>query len=183
METSSHEEVNLNSTDFGLLEQLFSSEYEGLVDYARVILYNRELAEDVVQDTFIIGTQKITDLRDSVSPVGWLYYVLQNVVKNKNRQCQKIRALVEKIPLLSGDEAFGVEPSFESQVIFADGSEYRDFLKEEDWSIIKDFYCDGYRYSDLSKKYNKSVSACKMRVLRAKNTLAEKINKIYGEVL
>ena len=40
----------MNSDDSKLLEELYSSEYQNLINYAGYILYNSDYVEDVVQE-------------------------------------------------------------------------------------------------------------------------------------
>lgn len=169
----------LGKADSELLEWLFHSEYKDLFDYVRHILYISEWAEDAVEEVFVIGIEKISDLRDSPNQVGWLYRTLQNVVSNKNREAQRLGKLIEKVKNSSDSGAVGIEPSFEQHILFNNG--YKGLLKEADWNILIDFYCRGYKYKDLSEKYGKSISACKMQVMRAKNILAKKLKENSDE--
>lgn len=173
MDTLCFEYTNLNRTDSELLERLFLSEYKDLVDYTRFIVYCKDWAEDIVQEAFMIGIEKISDLRDSKNQVGWMYRTVQNIVLNRNREFMRLNELIQKVTVASDHETAGVEPPFEPQILFDEG--YKDLLKKSDWEILKDYYCNGYQYKELSKKYGKSVSACKMQVLRAKTALAKKL--------
>ena len=76
-------------------------------------------------------------------------------------------------------ESSGIEPSFESYILFSES--YKGLLKKADWDILIDFYCNGYQYKDLSEKYHKSISACKMQVMRAKKTLVQALKKISDD--
>ena len=155
----------MNSDDSKLLEELYSSEYQNLINYAGYILYNSDYVEDVVQETFAIAVQKIADLQSSNNQVGWLYRTLQNVVRNKNRDLQKPNKIISKI----------TQSMFESNILFYES--YKHHLSEIDWTLLCERYCDGYQYEELSKRHNLSVSACKMRILRAKSVLRKEIQK------
>ena len=96
----------MNSDDSKLLEELYSSEYQNLINYAGYILYNSDYVEDVVQETFAIAVQKIADLQSSNNQVGWLYRTLQNVVRNKNRDLQKPNKIISKITQSMFDQIF-----------------------------------------------------------------------------
>ena len=165
----------MNSDDSKLLEELYSSEYQNLINYAGYILYNSDYVEDVVQETFAIAVQKIADLQSSNNQVGWLYRTLQNVVRNKNRDLQKPNKIISKITQSMFDQIFPTTAEFESNILFYES--YKHHLSEIDWTLFCERYCDGYQYEELSKRHNLSVSACKMRILRAKSVLRKEIQK------
>ncbi|MDB7957746.1 RNA polymerase sigma factor [Flavonifractor plautii] len=106
----------MNSDDSKLLEELYSSEYQNLINYAGYILYNSDYVEDVVQETFAIAVQKIADLQSSNNQVGWLYRTLQNVVRNKNRDLQKPNKIISKITQSMFDQIFPTTAEFESNI-------------------------------------------------------------------
>lgn len=90
-------EKELSTTDSEWIAQLYNSEYQGLIDYAKYIVFDKNFAEDSVQEVFAIAAEKISDLRSSEKPVGWLYRTLQNVVYNKNREIIKPNKIFERI--------------------------------------------------------------------------------------
>lgn len=165
----------MNSADRKLLEEIYKSEYQNLINYAGYILYNSECVEDAVQETFTIAVYKITDLRSSNNQVGWLYRTLQNVVRNKNREIQKPNKLTNKIIQSIPDQVPETTVEFESNILFYES--YKQHLSETDWTLLCERYCEGYQYEELSKRHNLSISACKMRILRAKSVLRKEIEK------
>lgn len=171
--------ANLSKEDSELIAKLFQSQYEDLVDYTRFIVCCSDWAEDIVQEAFVIGVQKISDLRESENQVGWLYRTVQNITKNKNRKFMHLNKLMQLATLDKLSESSGIEPSFESYILFSES--YKGLLKKADWDILIDFYCNGYQYKDLSEKYHKSISACKMQVMRAKKTLVQALKKISDD--
>lgn len=165
----------INSADRKLLEEIYKSEYQNLINYAGYILYNSECVEDAVQETFTIAVYKITDLRSSNNQVGWLYRTLQNVVRNKNRELQKPNRLLKKMTQSLFEQGSEMVAPFETQLLFCES--YKHCISEIDWTLLCERYCDGYQYDELSKRHNLSVSACKMRILRAKSILRKEILK------
>ena len=179
----------MNSTDFQdnklsndalqWFSQIFSQCYEDLVNYARTIVYYKDCAEDVVQEAFIIGIQKKVALKESSNPVGWLYLTVQNVARNKNRKLLRLNKLIEEIARGDHKDFGKAEFSFEPYILFRES--YKGLLKKDDWNLLIDFYGNGYAYKEMAEKYGKSISACKMQVMRAKNTLAKKITELQNE--
>lgn len=165
----------MNSDDSELLIKFYNLEYQNLLNYAEYILYNSDCSEDVVQETFAIAVEKIIDLRNSENQVGWLYRTLQNVVRNKNRELQKPNRLLKKMTQSLFEQGSEMVAPFETQLLFCES--YKHCISEIDWTLLCERYCDGYQYDELSKRHNLSVSACKMRILRAKSILRKEILK------
>ena len=165
----------MNSADSELIELLYNSEYQNLLNYSKYILYNTDYSEDVVQETFMIAVEKITYLRDSENQVGWLYRTLQNIVRNKNREIQRSNNILNKLTNSTAKLSLEKTVPFESQLLFDES--YKHLVSENDWALLYERYCEGYQYKDISKRYNLSVSACKMRILRAKSVLRREITK------
>ena len=68
------------------IDRLYLKMYPMLFEYARSSLSNDSLAEEAVQDTFIIACQKPEALCDSPNPEGWLVKTLKNVLSNTIRK-------------------------------------------------------------------------------------------------
>ena len=64
------------------IDRLYLQMYSMLFEYARSSLSSDALAEEAVQDTFIIACQKPEALCESPNPEGWLVNTLKNVLSN-----------------------------------------------------------------------------------------------------
>jgi len=67
------------------IDRLYLQMYPMLFEYARSSLSSDALAEEAVQDTFIIACQKPEALCESPNPEGWLVNTLKNVLSNTKR--------------------------------------------------------------------------------------------------
>lgn len=56
-----------------------------MIQHAIRKMGDRDQAEDLVQETFLIACMKIREVEDHVKPVGWLYSTLNNHLKRVNR--------------------------------------------------------------------------------------------------
>lgn len=63
------------------LRQLYIEYYSYLVRLARSFV-NQDLAEDLVQETFLIAQKRLNCVTDSINPAGWLVNTLKNVIGN-----------------------------------------------------------------------------------------------------
>lgn len=62
------------------LDNLILDNHDTLLNYACVFLNNYDVAEDAVQDTYLVAQIKKYDLYSSPKPVGWLMNTLKNII-------------------------------------------------------------------------------------------------------
>ncbi len=151
------------------IEQLYLRMYPLLVAYARSQLDSDALAEEAVQDTFVIACQKHSALAASANPEGWLMNTLKNVISNTMRsQNSAKRILAEYIALHSRDILITNDQiSLETQ--------YGSLAHLEEFQLLKEMAVDGNSYQQMAQERNISLATCRKRVERAKNLLRKKI--------
>ena len=141
-----------------------------LFNYANIILSNASLAEEAVQETFVIACIKQHALENSPNPEGWLMNTLKNVCrniqKNRNYYLSRILSLNESV---LGTTALESDNLWETNV--------QDFISKEDFMILKKIILDGYSYKDLAKELGISLEACKKRAQRAKQRFRKNYDK------
>lgn len=82
--------LQLNSEQQRWLGQLYLRKYDTLFAFALRQLSSHTLAEEAVQDTYLIACSKISDLMGSPNPDGWLMETLKYVLlKRKTKRMQE----------------------------------------------------------------------------------------------
>ena len=71
------------------LHQLYVEHYSYLYRFARSFV-NPDLAEDLVQETFLIAQKRLDRVTGSENPTGWLINTLKNVIGNTYQKRQFI---------------------------------------------------------------------------------------------
>lgn len=84
------------------LHQLYVEHYSYLYRFARSFV-NPDLAEDLVQETFLIAQKRLDRVTSSENPTGWLINTLKNVIGNTYQKRQFI--YTELSPDAIADEA------------------------------------------------------------------------------
>ena len=152
------------------IETLYIKNASLLFNYANIILSNASLAEEAVQETFVIACIKQHALENSPNPEGWLMNTLKNVCrniqKNRNYYLSRILSLNESV---LGTTALESDNLWETNV--------QDFISKEDFMILKKIILDGYSYKDLAKELGISLEACKKRAQRAKQRFRKNYDK------
>lgn len=152
-----------------LITELYLRMYDFLVDYAKASLGNLSLAEEAVQETFVIAWQKQDAISSSLKPEGWLVNTLKNVISNmrKNQESGK-RLLREYIAACCHDISIK-EDSARIEIL------YEDIAETEEMKLIKEMAFEGCSYLEMAERRGISVPACRKRVQRAREVLRKKI--------
>lgn len=162
--------MDINEKYLKFIETLYIKNASLLFNYANIILSNTSLAEEAVQETFVIACIKQHALENSPNPEGWLMNTLKNVCrniqKNRNYYLSRILSLNESV---LGTTALESDNLWETNV--------QDFISKEDFMILKKIILDGYSYKDLAKELGISIEACKKRAQRAKQRFRKNYNK------
>lgn len=160
-----------------MISELYRQMLNPLFAYANAILQSRGLAEEAVQETFMIACQKPDSLLSSESPKGWLVVTLKNVIRNQ----QRIKARLSK-RVIQNDEYRAL--IFENEAATYDdytAVEYSDIVSPQDFAMLRRYVFDKCSMLDISKEYGLSLDATRKRIQRARNKLKlneEKIQKL-----
>lgn len=149
------------------LERLYISMYDSLYTYALVILHDPLLAEDVVQEVFLIGCKKKDVLLNSKSPEGWLVKALRFEIMNIQRHKVVTINAMARYFINSLDNLMCTD-ALSPDVL------YQDIAETEDYKLLC-HVADGFLQRDIAKAKGISLSACKKRTQRARERLKKKI--------
>lgn len=162
--------MDINEKYLKFIETLYIKNASLLFNYANIVLSNASLAEEAVQETFVIACIKQHALENSPNPEGWIMNTLKNVCrniqKNRNYYLSRILSLNESV---LGTTTLESENLWETNV--------QDFISKEDFMILKKVILEGYSYKDLANELGISLEACKKRVQRAKQRFRKNYDK------
>ncbi len=148
---------------------LYLEMYPMLFEYARSSLANDALAEEAIQETFIIACNKPEELFASPNPRGWLVKALKNVISNTRRaQATAARILGDYLDV-NLDEFTSIQDQLELDVL------YGDLVNTEEFQLLKELALDGKSCLEMAQARNIRVDACRKRIQRAKEFLRRKI--------
>lgn len=149
-----------------LVERIFREDHEHLIRFAYYTLQDRQLAEVAVQEAYTLAFEKSEKFLASPNPTGWMFEAVRRIIKHLLRERQYL--LLHNTSLDAGSEndrgewdTYSVIPN-----IIADSDEMK---------LLWAFYIEGYTSQELADHYGIENGACKMRILRARQKLAEKL--------
>ncbi|HEV2150482.1 MAG TPA: RNA polymerase sigma factor [Longimicrobiaceae bacterium] len=169
-ESDAHVVVRVLSGETGCYAVLVERYQAVLHRYARGMLRDADLASDVVQDSFVKAYTHLESCRDPSRFGAWLYRIVVNRCRD---QLKRRRRTV--VPL---EEHTAAAPDSDGPALRTDRAELREALEgalaalpEHQREAFLLRHVDGRSYDEMAPMLNASVSALKMRVLRARSAL------------
>ncbi|MPM14483.1 hypothetical protein SDC9_60846 [bioreactor metagenome] len=145
-------------------DNLYLENYKSLLNFAYRLTNEKNFSEEIVQDAFVEAYKKIELLYHHENPVGWLYLTVRNISKAYLRE---LAALKRRISF--DDVQLAVTDRQSDELLQLND------LTQNEADLIRKFYIYRFSLKELSQEYGISLSACKMRLKRAR----EKLMKAY----
>ena len=152
------------------IEKLYLQMYSRLFAYARSSLPNDALAEEAVQETFVIACQKSESFLNSPNPAGWLVITLRNVMSNTIRKQQTAQRILAEYLDSLGIESVSSQNHLDIKVL------YGDLAKTDDFMLLVEMSIEGKSYQQMAESRGISMATCRKRVQRARENLQKKIH-------
>lgn len=133
------------------------------------ILKNREDAEDVVQDSFIKGFQKIDQVKEGVSLGAWFRRIAVNASLDLVRKQKKTTWAEETKVLETASEDIELEEDSDLTVDFI--KECMHELKEKYRIILVLYMIEDYNHREIGEQLNLKESTVRNQYRRGKNQL------------
>jgi RNA polymerase sigma factor (sigma-70 family) len=149
-----------------LFNEMYINHYKPILNYVYHLTYDKGLSEDIAQDTFLEAYRSIEVLLKHINPVGWLYVTARNKFKAHLRLNKLLK---DYIPLDEYDVPAAIEPLEDSAE-----SVLSCYISSEDVDIMLKFYKDNQSLTEIAADYHVSLSACKMRLKRARDKFIKK---------
>ena len=149
-----------------LIVELYPRAYPLLLRYATLEAENRAVAEELVQEAFVVACEHPDKFLASDNPTGWLITTLRNLIRNYKRhkaQWAEIFAPdeIDNAAALSDTDISGIKTM------------YAGIVPDEDLDLIIAVELCGYTYSDEGDRLGISADACRKRLKRAEKIFEE----------
>lgn len=146
-------------TDQEWFGTLFLAHYGTLLNIGALLLGNRNTAEELVDETFLILWSKRSALRGHPDIDGWLYITLKNLIYNETRLSKYRR----ETPLVCEADAAASEEAREPlSELLPEG------LTEQERQILILCFEQELSYEEMARELGISILACRTRLCRAK---------------
>ena len=160
------EETTVDHQEF---DEMYRRNYAEIGKFIRYRVTDRELAKDVLQETFYIAYKKWDTVRDLSNQTGWLI----NVAKNKIRELNKTLKKLECEVALETDDYMVEEDGYgksELEIILV-----KNLSEDEKRRFVRYFVC-GYSISEMAKLEKISENNMSVRISRLRDKIAQNIS-------
>ena len=158
-ETTNHQEF----------DEMYRNTYAEIYKFIRYRVTDRELAKDVLQETFYIAYKKWDTVRELSNPTGWLI----NVAKNKIRELNKTLKKLECEVALEADEYTVNEEGYgksELDIVLMGN------LTDEEKTRFIRYFIRGCTISEMAKYEDISENNMSVRISRLRDKIARNIS-------
>lgn len=148
--------IDVKQDEDALIDALHKKQYRDMCDVAFRLVKNRETAEDLVQDAFLLAVTRSGMLLAHPAPEAWLMKVLKNKARNKRRRHSEYD--------VSLDEMCDM-PSQEPDAGLAEIMPFD--LTDEERQILSWRFEERLSSQEMAKRLGISEAGCRSRVSRA----------------
>ena len=152
------------------IARLYKEMYDKLYTYAHAILREKELSEELVQETFRIACDKPSELLSSANPRGWLMNTLKNVMENTKRRRATMAKYIVAAEAVDIDQIKAPDPGGNIDLL------YSGLISDEEFQLVKRIAVDRYTMLEAAEELGIKVETCKKRVQRAKEKLRKNLS-------
>jgi len=152
-----------------LWEELYEKNYKELLAYGSRMCGSKELAEDLVQETFVkalINTEVVEDLSSSKRR-AWLFRTFKNLFFDRYR-----RGVLEN----AYEQSWQPEYLEDQGIQEIENAMFLQTLKPEDRAIFYLRYFDGYSAEEISEMMDIPPGTVRSRLSRCRKFLKQKLD-------
>ncbi len=151
---------------------IYDMTHKYVFHYALSILKNRELAKDVMQNTYLKIMQKISSYQDNSNPGAWITTIVRNLSLDELR----VRKKEQSIDVSENEYLFGVQEN-ERDIDTPTIDLAKKVLPDDEYQILAMCLFLNMKRKEVAKILNKPISTITWKYLKALNTLKEHLEK------
>lgn len=139
--------------------------------YLRSMTTDREEARDILQDTIVIAWQNFDTVRDRSAFRSYVYTIASNLIKRRHRRSRWFGVFTDEMHEHLAATTASPEQSTDAAIVRA--AIQRLPLPSREALLL--FEVDGLSVDEIARIQESSVSAVKVRLMRARRTVAQRL--------
>ncbi len=173
--------------DYAAFEQLFERHRLMVYRFSYQMTHKRDDAEDLVQEAFVRAYQNLHRYRDEAKFTTWLLRIVSNLGTDQARMSTRRNNLEQKEA--QGALDWMTVGNFENPIANLEQDSRRNILRKailalpdhhRQMIILRDL--EEREYDEIAEICNCSVGGAKLRVLRARRALRDRVTPMLGEL-
>ena len=163
-----HMQKEETTGDHQEFDEMYRRTQAEIYKFIRYRVADKELAKDVLQETYHVAYKKWDILCEHSNPMGWLINTAKNKIRELNKSLKKIECEVD----LDADEYTFTEDGYgksELDLIITKG------LTEEEKNRFYKYFLHGYSISELAQLEKISENNMSVRISRLRSKIAQNI--------
>lgn len=143
-----------------------------LLSFACQLTFNREAAQDLVQDTTLKVLDNEAKYVDNVNFKGWVFTIMRNIFINNYRRQVRSATVVD-----TTEDLYHLNLSQESGLTTPEGSFAAKEISvainsfSDEYKVPFSMYVAGYKYSEIAEKMGLPLGTVKSRIFFARKRL------------
>lgn len=177
----------MNPEQAVFFDRFYGEWFPKLCRYALSAVKNPHVAEEIVQDAFLVAMLKIDSLMEAEAPERWMKKTVKNKILHYFREQKRDRER-----LVSLEEERTVEPAapdlfaqveeLEAEALEKTRRHIRTLLTAEELALIQKIALEGKSYQEVSEELGVSLWACQKRVQRIRKKIKLGLEKNEGRM-
>lgn len=161
-------------------ENLCQKNYNNVYKYLLIVVKNRDVANDIVQDTFIVVYKNLKKVYNHNNPDGFVFKTAQNLAKNYKKQLYK--QLINEINLdnmILSSSNNTIENAMDSNINEYDYiDEIIDSLSEKNKKLYNMYYVEHKPMKVIADELGIEYTALRMKYVRLRKEIKQKIKDL-----
>jgi RNA polymerase sigma-70 factor, ECF subfamily len=153
-------------------ERCFRDHHAQVLAFSMRRVSGREIAEDVVADTFAVAWRRRDRIPDS--PLPWLYAVAAHVIANQHRSARRRHKLDQRLAHEAGAVGLRSDPAESLDRRDAFSAAFA-LLAESEREVLRLIAWDGLDTREAARVFGCSPGAFRVRLHRARRRLAKQL--------
>ncbi len=147
-------------------------------NFCRKLSGNADDGDDLYQNAVLIAMRKLPSLRDRSAFKPWLFRIIVNTFKNRNRTFWWKHRVSLSPGILARYRAFDPEEQYNAEHLL---SQALQVLSPKDKAMLVLHELEGWPIADLAVMFDKPEGTIKSRIFRAKEKVRDRIVKHLPE--
>lgn len=154
-------------TRMEFIREPYEEEADGLYSFVKKFGISKEMAEDIVQETFCVAIKRAEELRAHPNPVGWLYVTVRYIIMAESRKVKKNEVYCS----LNEVENQLHDMKAEIMLTSVEENKIRSVLSEEEYGILDLIYNQGYKGREVAERLGINESTLRVQIHRIRRKL------------